>query len=64
MTTETTRQSGADNAVDKKCWHIHSNFTVRQDAVGRCAEENGGTPKCVPGVCEMCCNCSFNRKSN
>lgn len=52
-----------------KDWIFHSGFTIRQDDVGRCAEEKGGTPDCAPGMCEMCCNCSFmtnmpNKKSN
>jgi hypothetical protein len=49
---------------DKRYWTQHSGFTDRQDAVGRCAEENGGTLNCVPGKCAMCSGCSFYFKSN
>lgn len=45
-------------------WRLTSEFTVRQDEVGRCAEKNCGTPNCTPGKCELCGYCSCNPKNN
>ncbi|MFA6183952.1 MAG: hypothetical protein WC682_02515 [Parcubacteria group bacterium] len=44
-------------------WTAFSPFTVRHNEVGSCAEENGGTNRCIPGMCELCGHCSSNPKN-
>lgn len=46
--------------TDRRYWIPTSPFTRRQDAVGACAENNGGTELCKPGQCSLCDHCTFN----
>lgn len=59
-----TRQPDATRAAqpikDHQYWTPHSTYTRRQDAIGDCAENNGGTSRCNPGMCSLCEHCSFN----
>jgi hypothetical protein len=63
MAAEVAKPDGT-SVVNEECWNIYSDSALRQDEVGKCAEENGGTPGCVPGMCELCCNCSLHGKLN